>query len=416
MVAKQQGLPQPRRQDNQGPRQLAWTFVDNNPTIKPEEWAHGYEYLVYQLEQAPDTGTKHHQGFVIFKQRQRLTSLKKLNKRIHWKPCDNKRGGVPGAIKYCTKEETRLEGPFEFGTRPAIQQTKGKRNDILLLRDAIRDEQADDRQLFTNDNTAIVMARYPQLATRIRFAFDIDQRTEQTYALVFWGLPRTGKTTAAIDYCKERGLTYYTPPQKQNDDNNLWWDGYQQQNVVIINEMSGAYMKPSLYLQLIDKSACPLPCKGGTVSFNSRLIIFTSNQKPSTWWSEQVLAQPQYAGVKRRLMEPLCYTRFFDKVFEEEITPALPDELIPTCGIRDTTAFINDVVPTPTGARLSTFRLSSNDVIKQPHTGHTINDLGKFATGPPEQTKAKKRPRTDDSTEYFNKIKDFKKSIKKPFA
>lgn len=351
---------------------------------------------------------------IMFNNRVRLSAIKKFNKKIHWNPCDTKRGGIAGAIKYCTKEQTRLEGPFEFGTRP--KATQGKRNDILALRDAIVKEQYDDQQLFKDDNLAVAHARYPTLATRIRFAFNIDQRTEQTYAFIFWGLPRTGKTTAAINYCKEKGLTYYTPPQKQNDDNNLWWDGYQQQNVVIINEMNGSFMKPSLYLQLIDKAPLTLPCKGSSVSFNSRLIIFTSNQKPDAWWSEQVLAKPEYSGVKRRLLKPLAYTYYFDQVFDETATPSVPEQDLPTFGIEDNTLFVShDYVPTQTGARLATFRLSSNDVIRVPTTGHTINDLGKFASGPPPQKKAK-RQLDHDTQEYQQKFKELKKSMKKPFA
>jgi len=378
--------------------------VHNNPIVKPETWAADYEYLVYQLEQAPETGTKHYQGFVTFNSAKRLSGLKKLNKTVHWKPCDNKRGGAAGAIKYCTKEETRLEGPFEFGTRPTARQ--GKRNDILGFRDAIVQANATDRQLFTDDNACIVMAKYPKLATSIRQTFELDQRQQQTKCIVFWGPPRTGKTTAAVKYATDRNLSYYTPPEKQNDDNNLWWDGYSGQDVVIINEMSGSYMKPDLLIKLLDKQRISLPIKGSSVPFNSKYIIFTSNQPPKHWWSTKALEK--WPGVIRRLTEPEARVYYCKDVIPDD--PTLWDESeIPDFGIRDTTGF----------SHMSPQELPPGATQKKhvrPQRDETYVDLGLHDESTDDVVRPAKRPKTTDSAEYEQRINELKKKMKKPFA
>ena len=69
-------------------------------------------YTVGQLEKGKE-GTQHVQYFMCFSKedQKRITAMKKVCKHTHWHPV----GVDNGAADYCQKEETRLEGPFEFG-------------------------------------------------------------------------------------------------------------------------------------------------------------------------------------------------------------------------------------------------------------------------------------------------------------
>jgi hypothetical protein len=80
----------------------------------------GVTYLNGQLEKGAD-GTVHLQWFVSFKKPgQRLSALKKMCKFSHWTVVrqDN------GASSYCLKEDTRIEGPWEFGVKPVQRNSK----------------------------------------------------------------------------------------------------------------------------------------------------------------------------------------------------------------------------------------------------------------------------------------------------
>jgi len=75
-----------------------------------------------QLEKGKE-GTVHIQFFLNFaKPGKTLTALKKVDKHAHFEIVkrDN------GASDYCLKEETRLEGPWEFGIKPARKNVKGE--------------------------------------------------------------------------------------------------------------------------------------------------------------------------------------------------------------------------------------------------------------------------------------------------
>ena len=66
-----------------------WCFTINNPTDADKFWENGeqqseLEYLIVQ-EEVGENGTRHYQGFLILKRKNRLTWLKNnLNSRAHW--------------------------------------------------------------------------------------------------------------------------------------------------------------------------------------------------------------------------------------------------------------------------------------------------------------------------------------------
>jgi Putative viral replication protein. len=63
----------------------------------------------------------HIQFFIIFKGQQRISALKKHCPKAHFTAVkrDN------GASDYCLKEDTRVEGPWEFGVKPARRNVVG---------------------------------------------------------------------------------------------------------------------------------------------------------------------------------------------------------------------------------------------------------------------------------------------------
>lgn len=70
-------------------------------------------YTVGQLEKG-ETGTLHLQFYMNFKDAKTLGGLKKITSRAHWEAVRNK----VASQAYVMKEETRVEGPWEFGVKP----------------------------------------------------------------------------------------------------------------------------------------------------------------------------------------------------------------------------------------------------------------------------------------------------------
>jgi len=211
--------------------------------------------------------------------------------------------------------------------------------------------------------------------------------------LILWGRPQTGKSYDARKICRDNNWTTFTPTEKQNNDNSFWWDGYAQQDAVIIDEMGGHIFKPDFFCRLHDSQEMTVPIKGGQVIFNSKIIIYTSNKDPRTWWAEDVIARNP--GITRRLQLPITEIVHYYHLRADVphvrrtalLTPLTPSQTQdnPIVDIEDELEELDqtcEIIQTPTGARLSTFYPTSNDVPVKPVSGHVIKDLGKHAVGP----------------------------------
>jgi hypothetical protein len=82
-------------------------------------------YVCGQLEKGAE-GTLHLQYFLNFSNPQRLAALKKHCSKSHFEPVKINNG----AHTYCMKEDTRVEGPWEFGTRPVQRNNKEDWEDV----------------------------------------------------------------------------------------------------------------------------------------------------------------------------------------------------------------------------------------------------------------------------------------------
>lgn len=148
-----------------------WVFTLNNYT--PAEVAvletvgshlpAGWQYLLFGRETAPTTGTPHLQGYVQFKERCTMLTV-----RRRLCPLDPNRGvyvrlakGTPTQCRtYCIKE-----GDFkEYGTMD--QHKQGKRSDLSRFVDHVREQGTLSQQEMLEEYPTL-MARYPHFVERV---------------------------------------------------------------------------------------------------------------------------------------------------------------------------------------------------------------------------------------------------------
>lgn len=248
-------------------------FLENHKTIMEELISkQELKYCIYQIEECPNTKKRHLQGYFVFSTRKRLDTIKKLlgDNTIH---LERRRGSHDDAKRYCSKEESRVEGPFEFGDDEDLRKSKKRKLDEI--RDRIQSG-ASERDIA--DEYFGLWVRYHKAFNAYRLLIS-QSRDFETEVRCYWGKAGVGKS---------RRASYEAGPNAYRKPLGPWWDGYDGEQNVIFDDFYG-WIKLDEFLRICDRYQHRVPVKGGFVNFRPKLIIFTSNVEPLKWYSEDIL-------------------------------------------------------------------------------------------------------------------------------
>lgn len=265
-------LTNPRAKYQRGRR---WMFTCNNPEIPSEQFLtvlktiNKARYVVFQLEKG-QKGTPHYQGYIEFKEPIRRQTLCNVIK-MWYSPA---RGTQKQCIAYCTKKDTQLEEPWEWG-EPTKQ---GTRTDLISFRDEVTEGKT-GRELLQKYPT--IMAVYPgfyNLCSKLtRKHYQIIGRE----VILCIGEAGTGKTEYARTYAPYED-TWLRPVAT-----NKWFDEYDGQSVAIFDDYGGGGSKYKLtdLLRLLHGWTETVPYKGGFTIWKPDTIILTTNYHPALWYN-----------------------------------------------------------------------------------------------------------------------------------
>ena len=211
-----------------------------------------------------ESKTPHHQGYVEFLKPQRFSWIKKRLTRAH---LESKKGSRTQARDYCFKEDST---PFIYGQWKADRQ--GQRNDLLAVRNSLMDVNIPMDEIEHDNFTHFV--RYNRYFKDFRQR-QLSTRSWETKVLVFHGYTGTGKTRAA----------FQIPNAGQIDYINNFFTGYKNQSVLIFDDVNNPVhvFGRRLFLRITDRYPMEVNVKHGTLNWNPKLIIFTTNDNPKDW-------------------------------------------------------------------------------------------------------------------------------------
>lgn len=247
-----------------------FVFTNYNPKWDIEKFdKSNISYICAQQEKCPTTGKLHIQGYLETTEKFACKVAKKLifTDQEHF---EIRRGTQEQAIKYCKKEETRVNGPWEWGT----PRKQGQRNDLQGIKKMI-DEGKDEEEIFNTHLGSYI--RYFKGFDRYRIS-KVKPRKEPPQAFILWGDAGSGKSRYPYDKHK----SVYNKPQGK------WWDGYEGQEAILIDDVSWTNIDRNEMLTLADRYPIKREVKGGFVCINSPYIYFTSNEDPNLIMDEAI--------------------------------------------------------------------------------------------------------------------------------
>lgn len=248
-----------------------WCFTLNNPvSTLSTEWEH-LVYRIYQLEKG-ENGTPHYQGFASFGKRRTLGQLKLHDPRINWRVA---RGSPKSNYAYCTKLDTRVDAPIEFGLLDHAAAS-GKRTDISDAFQKIKDDSKYSTFDYMEDFTGLWL-RYPNFIARVRTNREPVSRTAGIHVTLLLGAPGTGKSR----------YVYTHHPEAFRKPAGSWFDGYEGQTKLLLEDFDSSTLDSQSLLTLLDRYPLSAPVKGSFLSIHASTFFITSNYEPKDWYPDE---------------------------------------------------------------------------------------------------------------------------------
>lgn len=256
------------------------------------------EYFILGKEIAPNTNTKHIQGFIVLKKRQRFATLKsKLNTRIHLEPA---RASVKHNVTYCSKggdfvtfgKEPAGNGGSTQVDMPRTRETIAREFKSQLDKNGIRGMSA-----FAEEFPATWYFHGPTMLQSWVLAHPEIERPTIEVAW-FWGPPGTGKSALA---------RHILPKAYMKDSCTKWWHGYMFERTCILDDFAPRHIDINHLLKWFDRYRNKVETKGGMVPLHVTQFIITSNMHPT----ELYAGEHQLPALMRRL----SIVKEFDKAY-----------------------------------------------------------------------------------------------------
>lgn len=271
---KQDQAPKAKAVSDRGSKARRWVFTLNGYAESDVERLRlggdaggGVVYLCGQRE-IGDSGNRHIQGLVCFRDPVWLTGVRKFLPGAHFEVM---RGTLQQAEAYCTKEETRdPEGSvFRYGVRPPEQ---GARKDLAEIGDLVK-RGASETEIFETDP-----GMYLRYHGGIKRALTLYQGARDFKTEVFWYFGGTGSG-------KSRACAAEAPDAYWKAPTDYWWCGYNADEVVVIDDYRCDFCKFSELLRLFDRYPLRLQIKGGHCQFMAKRIYVTAPFHPVKMWA-----------------------------------------------------------------------------------------------------------------------------------
>lgn len=177
------------------------------------------------------------------------------------------------AYKYCKKDESRVEGPWEHGLPPASRAVKGDKHALLSMCKDYGPEKAIEEGIVSILDYQKLKCSYSLFSLTVDKPVDLIELKNEWR----WGPSGSGKSRSArTDY---PGIFVKEP--------NEWWTGYNGELEVLIEDVDPYKRKLTGDLKIwSDHYAFKARIHGGYLHIRPERIVVTSQYSPEEIWQD----------------------------------------------------------------------------------------------------------------------------------
>ncbi len=254
-------------------------------------------YCIFQHEHGSDQDYMHIQGYVVFKTKKHLQSVKNHFAKygmndVHLEP---RRGTHAQARDYASKSDTRIGAPTTYGSEEGIpQHGRGTAQELQDIVDRVR-QGATDYDLATWNPQAYMM--HSNRIHALRRALMQPNTGLRTVIWIF-GKPGSGKTRYAYDSCPN---VFNVPSVSATP----WFDSYSGQPAILLDNLTNSTPWQALMCWM-DRYPLQVPVKGAFLQATWSTVYVTSIRHPRLWAAlyDQTTIDP--LELKRRITRIYC--------------------------------------------------------------------------------------------------------------
>ena len=252
------------------------------------------KYFIFQREEGAKKGTPHIQAFIVFTIGKRFSTIKGYFPTAH---IEESKGSNIQCRDYCSKSETRISGPFEYGKFSEERE----RTDVKNLYDLIESDADDDtiRKLCPS-----LYLRYREKISSMRedlkFKVAKESGPREVEVTYLYGPPGSGKTSSI--YAKHG----YNNCFSVTDYSKGPFDRYSGESVLILDEFR-CQIHVELLLKLLDVYPVELPCR-----FSNKVAMYNKVYIVSNfpfWTLFKDVNERQQSALYRRVHNIICFDK-----------------------------------------------------------------------------------------------------------
>lgn len=249
-------------------------------------------YSCFQVERVGEEGTAHIQGVVFFKSPTRMSTIKRKNSLFETMHLERARDPT-AAAKYCKKENTRIDGPWEFGE---YESRQGRRTDLEALKEAIQSGKANIKDI-ADDHFETMVKSFGNVK-KLHALYDTPRKPKPVIIVSMTGPSGVGKTWSA----REKVFAGYSKFWVTNYNTQFIFDGYNGEKVIVFDEFKGQ-IQMDVMNKLMDYGPFQANVKHSRVHIKARRFIFMSNHPLEEWYPNVKSDNPELASFYRRFCE-----------------------------------------------------------------------------------------------------------------
>ena len=262
-------------------------FRDIESAIHYFERIEHFKYCIFQLEQGEEEQTPHFQGFISFKICKRFKTIKDALPFAH---IEKAKGSNTQCREYCSKKDTRVDGPFEIGNFAEERE----RTDIKEFLELVKAGATEDE----------LMSLYPALYLRemnkIQAIYSVNykqykRKCRNINVTYIYGSSGVGKTSAV------RNMLGLENSFWVHHYDNAMFTNYEFQDNLVFDEFSGKIPITQFNMML---NVEPIELRGlNCVKYGAyHNVYIISNYSPKELYKETQKTEPLiYQTFNRRL-------------------------------------------------------------------------------------------------------------------